>query len=194
MSIARYRDNFHSIELQTCAAATLWSFNYYWQYLSTITGPQLSFTIRLEPRPWPERSDREARIGFGLANIEEQEWRRKQVEHDSTVPLRTVISRHLAASCLKIHLSRPSTFREDIIFDIRVKITHEAETTANPIIFHMQLFNNSGSYQLARPRNGAWESYDDDSGGCGSRIVDDPDIYVQVGLSERFARLRPGES
>jgi hypothetical protein len=162
--------------------------------LVLLGGSRVSFSTHLEPQPWPERSKREARIGFDRANQEEQQWRRKQNQPKNTFPPRRATSRDSSAPSLKVQLDSPSTFREDVVFEVQVKVTYEAETTAQPITFHTRLFENSDNYQLGRLCNGAWENYDDESGGCGYRIMDDPDVPVKVGLNERFSSLRPGES
>jgi hypothetical protein len=157
-------------------------------------GPRVSFSTRLEPQSWPERAAREARIGFDKANQEELQWRRKQNQPKNTFPPQRATKKDPAAPRLKVRLECPPTLREDIVFEVKVKVTYEAEATAQPITFHTYIFENWDNYQLGRLCNGTWENYDDESANGGFRIVDDPDVPVKVGLNERFVSLRPGES
>jgi hypothetical protein len=41
-------------------------------------GAHVSFTVHLESNPWPIRSEREEKVGFALANLDEQRWRSEQ--------------------------------------------------------------------------------------------------------------------
>jgi hypothetical protein len=77
-----------------------------------------------------------------------------------------------------------------------LKVTYEAEASAQFVTFHTNVFEDDNSYQIGRLLDGNWVNYDDDDSGCGSggRIMDDPDVLVTVGQSEHFVSLRPGES
>ncbi|CAO2648047.1 Nn.00g089690.m01.CDS01 [Neocucurbitaria sp. VM-36] len=157
-------------------------------------GPHVSFSVHTESQPWPMRLEREARVGFGMANLEEQDWRRRQ-NTTNTFPPAKPIDRDPDAPNLSVLLECSSTFRQDILFDVTVKVTYQAEPTAQAIIFHTRLFEDSDYYQLGRLCNGIWENYDDEeSRGCGFLLVDSPDVAVNVGQSDHFASLQPGET
>ena len=158
-------------------------------------GPHVSFSAHTEPQPWPMRSGREARVGFYRANLEEQEWRRKRNQPKDTFPPSKPIELDSDAPKVSVSLECPSTFRRDFPFEVTVKVTYQAEATAQPITFHTWVFEDDDNYQLGRLCNGIWENYDDEhSRGCGFLIVDDPDVPVNVSQNDRFASLHPGES
>ncbi|KAF2126195.1 hypothetical protein P153DRAFT_433982 [Dothidotthia symphoricarpi CBS 119687] len=158
-------------------------------------GPHVTFTAHVESQPWPMRLTREARVGLDRANLEEQRWRRSQNQTKDTFPPAKHIDRDPDAPNLSVLLECPSSFRQDILFEVTVKVTYHAEATARPIIFHTRIFNDIHWYQVGRLCNGTWEGYDNGkSGCCGFLIVDDPDVPVNVSQNDRFASLQPGQS
>jgi hypothetical protein len=46
-------------------------------------GAHTSFTVDEESNPWPMRKEREEKIGFAMANIEEQRWRAQEASNSS---------------------------------------------------------------------------------------------------------------
>ncbi|KAH7380165.1 hypothetical protein BKA66DRAFT_442479 [Pyrenochaeta sp. MPI-SDFR-AT-0127] len=157
-------------------------------------GPHLTFSTHAELPPWPMREEREARVGFDRANLDEQKWRFEQNRPKATSSPAKHTERDPDAPNLRVSLECPSTFHSDNILEVTVKVTYEVQVTKQPITFHTHVFEDYDNYQLKRLRNGTWENYDDESGGCGFRIVDDPDVPVTVGQYGHFVSLQPGES
>lgn len=156
-------------------------------------GPHITFSTHTENKPWPDRAATEARIGFDRANFAEETWRREQARAKDAFPRVSIVERGPDAPVFTIALECPSTICHDETVEAVSKVTYEAEADAQPVTFHINMFQDNNSYQTGRFRDGNWVNYDGDSG-CGFRIMDDPDVPVTVGQSEHFVSLRPGES
>lgn len=157
-------------------------------------GPHVTFSTYAELPPWPMREEREAQVGFDRANLDEQKWRFEQNRVKATFPPVKHIERDPDAPNFRVSLNCPPTIHSKGILEVAVKVTYEEQETARPVTFHTRVFEDYDNYQLGRYRNGAWENYNDESGGCSFRIVDDPDVPVIVGQDGHFASLQPGES
>jgi hypothetical protein len=154
----------------------------------------ITFSTHTEYPSWPMRAEREARVGFDMANLDERQWRFMQKRAKDPFPRTKHMERDPHAPHLSVALECPSTSRQNHLLEVTVKVTYEAQTTARPMTFHKRVFEDDESYQLGRLRNGTWENYDDENGGYGFRIVDDPDVSINVGQHDHFASLQPGES
>jgi hypothetical protein len=157
-------------------------------------GPHITFSTHTEYPPWPMRQEREARGGFAMANLAEQQWRFEQNRAKDAFPRTKHMEQDPDAPNLSVSLECPSSFRHDSFFEVTVKVTYEAQATTRPITFHTLIFKDYENYQLGRLCNGTWRNYADKSEGCGFRIVDDPDVSVIVGQHDHFASLQPGDS
>lgn len=158
-------------------------------------GPRVSFTVAEESIPWPERAEREAQVGFDNANLAEQKWRLEEdrVRAPLTVP-HTFPSQHDAeAPNLKVTLECPSILRRRTPFDVSVKLTYNADATAQPVVFHNYIFNTDEYLEIHQLEGEDWVIFDSDSG-TGWQIWDDPDVFINVGQDDNFVSLRPGES
>ncbi|OAL43440.1 hypothetical protein IQ07DRAFT_292415 [Pyrenochaeta sp. DS3sAY3a] len=153
-------------------------------------GPLFSFTTRFESRPWPMRHEREAAVGFKRANLEEQQWRSLNIPPFPPVDKR---DRNPNAPKLTVSLSGARDFHKGGRLPVTTTVTYEAEPTARPITFHTFDILDLYSYELGRLRNGKWESVENYNSGCtGWRIVDDPDVTVNVSTHKSFISLAPG--
>jgi hypothetical protein len=97
-------------------------------------------------------------------------------------------------SHLSVTLECSSTFRPGHLLEVTVKVTYEAQATARQVTFHTVIFEDDRNYQLGRLRSWAWANYDDEDAQCGFRIMDDPDVPINVGQDNHFTSLQPGES
>ncbi|KAF2867147.1 hypothetical protein BDV95DRAFT_503446 [Massariosphaeria phaeospora] len=163
------------------------------------SGPGITFTARAEPKPWPQRAEREARIGFERANREEEQWRRAQ-NPPPRAPHIKPSDRKPGAPKLSVELECPPILHRKSIFDVAVKVTYDADAAAaKPMTFHTRSIaghTDGFDFELYRFCGvDDWELCKDESDGCGGfRIVDDPDVAVNVGHDDHFVSLRPGES
>lgn len=141
------------------------------------------------------REEREARVGFEKANLEEKEWRFEQKRAKDPFPPADIMQPDPDAPRLHVSLECPSSFPSIEILEVVVKVTYEAQKTARPITFHTRVFEDYHNYQLGRLHDGVWRNYDDKYGGFGAWLdVDNPDVPVIVGQDNNFASLQPGES
>ncbi|KAF2281488.1 uncharacterized protein EI97DRAFT_410359 [Westerdykella ornata] len=148
-------------------------------------GAFVSFSASFKSQPWPMRRVREALVGFERANLEEQQWRafppKDHIECDPDAP------------SLSVSIQCQSTFCPDSGFEVIVKVTYQAESTARSITFHTHIFEQGDYYQLGRCCDGIWENcYQEED--YGFLIVNDPDLPLNVGQNDQFASLQPGES
>jgi hypothetical protein len=157
-------------------------------------GPHLTFTTHTETPPWSAREDREPRIGFDRANLEEQKWQLEQRRVQDTFPPANNVQISPNAPRLHVTLECTSSTVSSDALEVVVKVRYEAAETARPITFHTHLFKDDEYYQLGRLQDGIWRSYEYESASGGFFIVDDPDVAVIVGQDNHFASLTPGES
>lgn len=79
---------------------------------------------------------------------------------------------------------------------MRTSVVYEAAPESLPIIFHTAPFGSWYSpregYRLYRRRGDIWETVEEDDG-C-FRIVDEPDVAVNVVQDENFVSLQPGQT
>ncbi|KAF2844698.1 hypothetical protein T440DRAFT_435985, partial [Plenodomus tracheiphilus IPT5] len=156
-------------------------------------GAHITFSTYTENEPWPDRAATEVRIGFDRANFAEETWRRQQARAQDAFPPASILERGPDAPVFIATLEGPSTICHDETAEAVLRVTYEAEASAKPVTFHTNVFQDNNSYQTGRLRDGNWVNYDDD-GGCGYRIMDNPDVLVTVNQSEHFVSLLPGES
>jgi hypothetical protein len=159
-------------------------------------GPHVTFCTYEELPPWSMREEREAKVGFDRANLDERQWRFEQTRMKATFLPVDNRERDPDAPNLRVSLKCAPTIQSKGILEVAVRVTYEEQEqgTARPVTFHTRVFEAYDNYQLGRYRNGVWENYDDESGGSGFQIMDDPDVPVTVGQDNRFASLQPGES
>lgn len=161
-------------------------------------GYYVSFTAHDEFQPWPMRAEREAQVGFHMANIEEQKWRYTLGQPKDTFPPRNHIDYDPDAPQLRVVLECSSTFlRHDsnARFEVSVKVIYEAERFGRPITFRTRPFEDNYNYQLGRRCNGTWKNFEHPGKSItGFMLVDDPDVPVTVGQDDRFVDLQPGET
>ncbi|KAJ5645790.1 hypothetical protein N7490_002162 [Penicillium lividum] len=119
------------------------------------------------------------------------------------------------APCVSVFLEGPSEMsKTEKLFYITMKITYDGPTNENheaikndpkPIIIHdynftfdqCRLQRRCLDYDLLNDSNRdstQWETYFDDEDNPGWRIVDEPDVEVNVTDPEFFRCLKPGES
>lgn len=156
-------------------------------------GAHITFSTYTENEPWPDRAATEDRIGFDRANFAEETWRRQQARAKDAFPPASIFKRSPDAPIMIVTLEGPSTICNDETAEAVVRVLYEAEAGARSVTFHTHVFQDNNSYQTGRLQDGQWVNYDDDDG-CGYRIMDDPDVLVNVNQSEHFVSLRPGES
>jgi hypothetical protein len=133
------------------------------------------------------------------ANFAEETWRSKQARAKDTFPRWSILGRSPDTPVFIATLECSSKLCHNETIEAVLKVTYEAEASAQPVTFHTNVFEDDNSYQIGRLPDGNWVNYDDDddddSGcGCGGWIMDDRDVLVTVGQSEHFVSLRPGES
>ena len=157
-------------------------------------GPHITFSTHTEFPPWPIRAEREAKIGFSRANLAEKEWRFEQKRAKDVFPRTEHMERDPDAPNLNVSLTCPPLFHQNTHLEVTVQVAYDAPVAARPITLHRHHFEDDCSYQLGRLCDGTWRNYDDEDGGCGFRIVDDPDVPVTVGQHDHFVDLQPGES
>lgn len=164
-------------------------------WLTLPEGPRISFTAEMEVDRWPKREEREAAVGFTMANLEEQRWRLSQHRSQSPPPVQPS-ERDPEAPILSVELECPPTVHRGDIFEIKVKVTYESDRP-RPIIFHTYPLEGwSGpreGFRLYRRRSNEWEECEIDEG-TGFMIVDDLDVSVNVSEDSNFVSLKPGES
>lgn len=156
-------------------------------------GPHLNFTVCEHPEPWPDRAQKEAQFGFFKANNQEEHWRLRQ-SWLVPMPLRKTSERDPDAPKLDITLSCSPMLRRSGIFNVAATVTYDAPPTARPITFHDHIFAHPDCYQIYRLDKEKWQVFDNDEGCSGFRIVDDPDISVNVSQDDSFVSLQPGAS
>ncbi|RDW66584.1 hypothetical protein BP6252_10219 [Coleophoma cylindrospora] len=171
-------------------------------------GSQISFMALLEPTPWPGRALRVARVGFALANIEEEQWRLEQQRPRAPSPQPISPSeRVLGAPVLSVMLESSSRVMQCEIVDVILKVLYEnrpesgsEDSAARPITFRTFAFEVIQGFlagpQLQRRRvigsDTMWEHCEPEDH-CWLAIYDDPDISVHVGKDNNFVSLHPGE-
>jgi hypothetical protein len=111
-------------------------------------GPHLTFTTHTETPPWSAREDREPRIGFDRANLEEQKWRLEQRRAQDTFPPANNVQISPNAPRLHVTLECTSSTVSSDALEVVVKVRYEAAETARPITFHTRLFKDDEYYQL----------------------------------------------
>ncbi|KAJ6027628.1 hypothetical protein N7460_012445 [Penicillium canescens] len=119
------------------------------------------------------------------------------------------------APCMSVFLEGPSEMsKTEMLFYITIKITYNGPTNEDheainvdtkPIIIHDYPFTYDQfllqrrclDYDPSKNSNGdstQWKTYLDDEDNPGWRIVDEPDVEVNVTDPEFFRSLKPGES
>jgi hypothetical protein len=161
-------------------------------------GAHLTFTAFEEFPLWLARDAHLARYGFDATNGAEADWRSRRAQRPKTYSLILPSERKPNAPKFSITLDCAAILRRDEDLDITVTLTYSAPASARAVTFHTYLLSHPDAYQLQRLIDGEWEICNDGSDGsdgcCGFRIVDDPDVALNVGTSEHFTSLSPGES
>ncbi|KAI0903969.1 hypothetical protein F4823DRAFT_616630 [Ustulina deusta] len=172
-------------------------------------GPSVTFTVRSEEEPWPDRASFEASASFATANLEEQRWRLSQIKRRTPSPIRQS-ERLTGTPALTVTLACAATASQEGKFQVTMKVKYDGivgeEATASEaraIIFHTQAFldpeGERDGFQLYRSRDErrSWERCEIDDEGCWAGLpVDDPDCVISVAgedMEKHFVSLCPGE-
>ena len=157
-------------------------------------GAHISFIARAQLKPWPPRAELEAQIELTLADLEEQRRRRSQTlpfmpRHENLAELDP------RAPKLRIALDCSPTLRHNVLFDITVKVTYDADLSARPITFHTHVFKGSEHFRLYRLHEGNWIAWNKEhEEGAGFILPAVDDVSVHVSEDKDFVSLQPGHS
>ncbi|KAH7080484.1 hypothetical protein BKA63DRAFT_244736 [Paraphoma chrysanthemicola] len=102
---------------------------------------------------------------------------------------------------LSVQIETSPIVEWDAVLDVTIKVLYVSESLTHqkepmkPCIFHTYDLCHPDNFQFERFVDGSWEPCDaTDDGGCGFRIVDEPDFSIYVSQDKNFESLSPGET